>query len=65
VPNGTVLADYKDLKPAILICPDRQAVCFPKLRWRASQTVPKAPIRLFINLPGMPERAIISEGVNF
>jgi hypothetical protein len=62
VPNGAVLAHHKDFKPAILVCPDRQAVGCPNLSWRAPETLPRAPKGWFIHLPGMPEGAIVTQG---
>ena len=40
VPNGAVLAHHKDLKPPILVCPDRQVVCFSNLRLAGSPGSP-------------------------
>src|SRR5439155_17594161 len=65
VPNGAVLAHHKDFKPAILVCPDRQAVCISNLSWRAPETFPLAPKWCYINLPGMPEGSIVAEGEGF
>jgi hypothetical protein len=65
VPNGAVLAHHKDFKPAILVCSDRQAVRFSNLRWRAPETLPPAPKWCYINLPGMPEGIIVTEGEDF
>jgi hypothetical protein len=62
VPNGAVLAHHRDFKLAILVCPDRQAVRCSNLRWRAPETLPRAPTWWFIHLPGMPEGAIVTTG---
>src|SRR5262245_8487548 len=65
VPSGAVLAHHKDFKSAILVCPDRQAVCFSKLNWRAPETLPLTPKWCYINLPGMLEGAVVTERKDF
>ena len=65
VPNGAVLANQKDFQPPILICPDRQAICLSNLDCRHPQTLPFAPKGRYINLPGIPQGAIVTQRESF
>ena len=65
MPNVVVLAHHEHFEPAILVCPDCQVIFRSDLRWRASETLPFAPKRCLINLPGMPECAVVTEAEHF
>lgn len=65
MPNGAVLARHEDLEPAILVGPDRQAVFFPNPSRRTPKTLPLAPKGRDIDLPGVPEGAIVTKSEGF
>jgi hypothetical protein len=61
VPNGAVLAHQKHFEPAIPIRTDRHSVRFANLRRWTAETLPGAPKWILINLPSVPEGAVIAQ----
>ena len=63
MPDGTIFAREKHFEPAILVCADGKAVCFPDFGRRSAQALPSAPKWSLVDLPGVPEGAVVTEAV--
>src|SRR6266699_3385864 len=65
MPNGAVLANHKGFQPPVLVSPDGQVISLSNPRWRRPQIVPLASKGQDVDLPRIPQSAIVPQRQSF